>query len=43
MKRSNIAQYIGEMVKDEQIIKIDDQYQSIEYKKVVKFSDKFSA
>lgn len=43
MKRSNIAQYIGEMVSDDQIIKIDDQYQSIDYKKVVKFSDKFSA
>ena len=43
MKRSNIAQYIGEMVEIDQVIKIDDQYQSIEYKKVVKFSDKFSA
>ena len=43
MKRSNIAQYINEMVEIDQIIKIDDQYQSIDYKKVVKFSDKFSA
>jgi hypothetical protein len=43
MKRSNIAQYIGEMVEIDQVVKIDEQYQSIDYKKVVKFSDKFSA
>ena len=41
MSRPNIAQYIGEMVDIEQVINLEDKYQSIEYKKVVKYSDNF--
>jgi hypothetical protein len=41
MSRPNIAQYIGEMVNIEQVINLEDKYQSIEYKKVVKYSDNF--
>jgi hypothetical protein len=41
MSRPDIAQYIGEMVNIEQVINLEDKYQSIEYKKVVKYSDNF--